>query len=106
MKASRGLFVSCLMVFYCAQTLAAIQAFTTCYDVWAETKKVYSNMWCPIIFNQRSVKLENMNVQTYLDKLDHLIAYYQTLMPLSRDAAAYAKNAICFLWSLYLVVYH
>lgn len=81
------------------------QAFTTCYDVWTKAKKVYSNdihRLYSVVLNLISVKLENMDVQSYLGKLDHLIADFQTLMPFASDATTHAEQRSKFFMVLAL----
>lgn len=81
------------------------QAFTTCYDVWTKAKKVYSNnihRLYSVVLNLIFVKLENMDVQSYLGKLDHLIADFQTPMPFASDATAHAEQRSKFFMVLAL----
>ncbi|KAJ1398813.1 gag-polypeptide of LTR copia-type [Sesbania bispinosa] len=71
------------------------QAFTTCYDVWNKAKKVYSNdVHClyNVVSNLITVKLENHDIQTYLGKLDRLIADFDALMPFTNDADKHAEQ--------------
>ena len=54
----------------------------TCYDVWTKAKKVYSNdahRFYSVLTSLMNIKLENMDMQTYLNKLDHLTAEYSTV---------------------------
>ncbi|KAK6150524.1 hypothetical protein DH2020_015456 [Rehmannia glutinosa] len=81
------------------------QAFKTCYDVWTKAKKVYSNdvhRLYSVVSNLISIKLENMDMQTYLGKLDHLIADFDTLMPFVSDAATHAEQRSKFFMVLAL----
>ncbi|CAJ2658363.1 unnamed protein product [Trifolium pratense] len=74
---------------------AQYQAFTTCYEVWEKAKKVFSNdvhNLYSVITKLRSLKLENMDVQGYLTKLDTLKANFTTLMPFTTDATIYAEQ--------------
>jgi len=38
-----------------------------------------------------NIKLENMDMQAYLGKMDRLIAEYSTLMPFTTDAVTFYK---------------
>ena len=61
---------------------AQYQAFTTCYDVWRKAKEVSSNdahRFYSVLTSLMNIKLENMDMQTYLNKLDHLTAEYSTV---------------------------
>ena len=71
------------------------QAFTTCSDVWTKAKKLYSNdihRFYSILTGLMDIKLENMDMQTYLGKLDRLFAEYSTLMPFTDDAETFYKQ--------------
>ena len=71
------------------------QAFTTCYVVWNKAKRLYSNdvhRIYKVVSNLISIKLENHDIQTYLGKLDHLIADFDALMPITNDADKHAKQ--------------
>ena len=62
---------------------ALYQAFDTCYKAWSKAKKVYSNDVHHLyseITTMLSTKLENVDIWTYLGKLDHLIVDYNNLM--------------------------
>ena len=70
-------------------------AFITCYDVWNKAKRVYSNdvhRLYNVVSNLIIVKLENNDIQTYLGKLDHLIADFESLMPFTNDAVKHAEK--------------
>ncbi|KAJ1421323.1 Zinc finger, CCHC-type superfamily [Sesbania bispinosa] len=82
------------------------QAFTTCYDVWNKANKVYSNdVHClyNVVSNLITVKLENHDIQTYLGKLDRLIADFDALMPFTNDADKHAEQRGKFFMVLALV---
>ena len=69
-------------------------AFTTCYDVWNKVKRVYSNdvyRLYNVVSNLTTVKLENIDIQTYFGKLDCVIADFESLMPFANDVDKHAK---------------
>jgi len=49
-----------------------------------------------------NMKLENMEMQTYLGKLERLIADYNTLMPFTSDTKTFNKKHIQFFMVLVL----
>jgi hypothetical protein len=74
---------------------AQYQAFTTCYEVWEKAKKVFSNdvhRLYSVVTSLNSLKLENMDVQAYLSKLDSLKADFQSLMPFTSDKTSHAEQ--------------
>lgn len=85
---------------------AQYQAFTTCYEVWEKVKKVFSNdvhRLYSVVNSLNSLKLENMDVQAYLSKLDSLKANFQTLMPFISDATNHAEQRSKFFMVMVLV---
>ena len=74
---------------------AQYQAFSTCNEVWEKAKKVFSNdVHClySVILKLDTLKLQNMDMQAYLSKLDALKASYETLMPYAKDATAHSEQ--------------
>lgn len=64
-------------------------------EVWNKFKKVYSNnvhSLYNVITTLINTKLENMDMQSYLGKLERLIADYNTLIPFTSDAEAFYKQ--------------
>ncbi|KAJ1379502.1 Zinc finger, CCHC-type superfamily, partial [Sesbania bispinosa] len=78
-----------------AKLQAQYQSFKTCYDVWTKAKKVYSNdinRLYTVVSNLISVKKQDMDMQSYLSKLDSLIADFDSLMPFTDNADEHAKQ--------------
>ena len=74
---------------------AQYQAFTTSYDVGTKAKKVYSNdvhRFYSVLTSLINIKMANMDMQSYLGKLDRLIVEYSTLMPFTSDAETFYKQ--------------
>jgi predicted GNAT family acetyltransferase len=85
---------------------AQYQAFTTCYEVWEKAKKVFSNdvhRLYSVVLSLNSLKLENMDMQAYLSKLDSLKANFTSLMPFTSDATAHAEQRSKFFMIMALV---
>ena len=58
--------------------------------MWRKAKEVSSNnvhRFYSVLTSLMNIKLENIDMQTYLGKLDHLIVDYSTFMPFTTDAA-------------------
>ncbi|GAU43000.1 hypothetical protein TSUD_188740 [Trifolium subterraneum] len=85
---------------------AQYQAFTTCYEVWEKAKKVFTNdvhRLYSVVLSLNSLKLENMDVQAYLSKLDSLKADFQSLMPFTNDRTSHAEQRSKFFMIMALV---
>ncbi|KAJ1386356.1 hypothetical protein SESBI_40867 [Sesbania bispinosa] len=70
-------------------------SFKTCYDVWTKAKKVYSNdinRLYTVVSNLISVKKQDMDMQSYLSKLDSLIVDFDSLMPFTDNTDEHAKQ--------------
>jgi hypothetical protein len=81
------------------------QAFRTCYEVWTKAKRIFSNdvhRLYGVVSNFISLKLENMDIQSYLGKLDRLIADFDSLMPFTNDAAKHSTQRSKFFMVLAL----
>jgi len=81
------------------------QAFTTCYEVWAKAKTLYSNdvhHLYSVVSNFVSIKLEDNDVQTYLGKFHRLIADYGALMPFTDNVETHAEQRSKFFMALAL----
>jgi hypothetical protein len=74
--------------------------------VWEKAKKEFSNdvhRLYSVVHSLNSLKLENMDVQAYLSKLDFLKANFQTLMPCTSDATTHAEQCSKFFMVMALV---
>lgn len=74
---------------------AQYQAFSTCNEVCEKAKKVFSNdVHClySVILKLDTLKLQNMDMQAYMSKLDALKASFETLMPYAKDATAHSEQ--------------
>ncbi|GAU23269.1 hypothetical protein TSUD_281620 [Trifolium subterraneum] len=64
-------------------------------DVWAKAKKTYSNdvnRLYKVVSDPISMKKEDMDMQSYLGKLDSLIADFDALMPFTDSADKHAEQ--------------
>jgi hypothetical protein len=71
------------------------QAFTTCYEVWKKVKKIFSNdVHClySVVISPNYLKLENVDVQAYLSKLDSVKVDFQSLMLFTSDATSHGEQ--------------
>lgn len=67
--------------------------------VWEKAKKVFSKdfrRFYSVVLSLNSLKLENMDMQAYLSKVDSLKANFSSLMPLTSDATTHSNNASSF----------
>lgn len=74
---------------------ARYKAFTTYYEVWKKAKKIFSNdvhNLYSAITKLNSLKLENMDMQAYLSKLDALKTNFTTLIPFTKYATTYDEQ--------------
>ncbi|KAJ1404577.1 hypothetical protein SESBI_26453 [Sesbania bispinosa] len=85
------------------------RSFKTCYDVWTKSKKVYSNdinRLYTVVSNLISVKKQDMDMQSYLSKLDSLIVDLIHLCHLLTMQMIMLSNVGSFSWFLPLPDYH
>lgn len=85
---------------------AQYQTFSTCYEVWENAKIVFSNdvhYLYSVIHKINTLKVENMDMQAYLSKLDALKANFATLMPYAKDATAHAEQQSKFFMIMALI---
>lgn len=85
------------------------QAFTTSYEECEKANKIFSNdVHClySVILKLNSIKLENIDMQVYLNKLYALKAMFTILMSVTKDAWTHPNNIVKFSWSWHLSDYH
>ncbi|CAJ2674085.1 unnamed protein product [Trifolium pratense] len=78
-----------------AKLQAQFRSFKTCYDVWAKAKKTYSNdvnRLYKVVSNLISMKKDDMDMQSYVGKLDSLIADFDALMPFTDNVDKHAEQ--------------
>lgn len=85
---------------------AHYQAFSNCYEVCKKAKKVFSNDvhgLYSIIRKIKTLKVENMDIQAYLSKLNALKVNYATLLPYAKYVRTHVKQQSEFFMIMALI---
>jgi hypothetical protein len=92
-----------------AKLQAQFRSFKTCYDVWAKAKKTYSydvNRLYKVVSDLISMKKEDMDMQSYVGKLDSLILILMHLCLLRIVSTNMLNNVENSSWCWHLSVFH